>query len=398
MFGHTDYLSFEDILRAVEMEEMKRDLLNPFPWYKSMRSAKPVFKDSEYGLWNVFKYEDVKRVLGNFNEFSSQFGKAFNPAGGPISESIINLDPPRHTKLRNIVSRAFTPKAVERMEPSIREICNNLLNSHKEGKFDIVKEFTSPLPVTVIATMLGIPISDMGKFKKWSDSIVGGSQRDYREFPVVMKEMVEYFRNMMAIREKDPRDDLITAILRAEVDGDHLSELESLGFFILLLVAGNETTTNLISNALLSFDENPGAMEEIRSDPGLIPQAIEEVLRYRSPVQSIYRVAKNETEIRGVRVPAGSIMVPWIGSANRDESVFTDADKFDIHRKENRHIAFGEGIHYCLGAPLARLESRVALETLIQKYKSISVDRSKPVVPQNSTIVYGLKELTIEVA
>ncbi|WP_393971846.1 cytochrome P450 [Oxyplasma meridianum] len=380
------------------MEEMKRDLLNPFPWYKAMRTSKPVFRDSEYGLWNVFRYEDVKRVLSNFKEFSSQFGKAFNPAGGPISESIINLDPPRHTKLRNIVSRAFTPRSVEKMEPAIREICENLLSVHRDGKFDIVKEYTSPLPVTVIATMLGIPVKDMNKFKRWSDNVVGGSESNYAEFPAIMKEMIEYFRKMMVEREKEPRDDLITAIINAEVDGDHLSELESLGFFILLLVAGNETTTNLISNSLLCFDENPGTMNEIRSDKGLIPRAIEEVLRYRSPVQSIYRVAINDTEINGVKVPAGSIMVPWIGSANRDESIFPDADSFDINRKENRHIAFGEGIHYCLGAPLARLEGKIALETLLEKYHMITIDRNSPIVPQDSTIVYGLKELTVKVS
>lgn len=380
------------------MEEMKRDLLNPFPWYRTMRSSKPVFRDSEYGLWNVFRYDDVKRVLGNFREFSSQFGKAFNPAGGPISESIINLDPPRHTKLRNIVSRAFTPRSVEKMEPAIREICVNLLSGHRDGEFDIVKDFTSPLPVTVIATMLGIPVKDMGKFKRWSDNVVGGSERNYAEFPAIMKEMVEYFRKMMAEREKEPREDLITAIINAEVDGENLSELESLGFFILLLVAGNETTTNLISNALLCLDENPDAFQELKSSQGLIPQAIEEVLRYRSPVQSIYRVAINETEIHGVKVPAGGILVPWIGSANRDETVFSDADKFDIHRKENRHIAFGEGIHYCLGAPLARLEGKIALETLLGKYNKIAIDRNEPMVPQDSTIVYGLRKLNVKVS
>ena len=382
----------------IVMEELKRDLLNPFPWYKVMRSSKPVFRDTDSGLWNVFRYYDVKRVLGNFNEFSSQFGKAFNPAGGPISESIINLDPPRHTKLRNIVSRAFTPRAVEKMEPVIRDICENLLSKHQGGRFDIVKEFTSPLPVTVIATMLGIPISDMDKFKKWSDNVVGGSQRDFAEFPSMMKEMVEYFRRMIAQRKSDPKDDLITAIINAEVDGENLTELESLGFFILLLVAGNETTTNLISNSLLCIDENHETFNELKSSPELIPQAIEEVLRFRSPVQSIYRVAKKDTVINGTTVPAGSIIVPWIGSANRDESIFSNADQFDIHRKENRHIAFGEGIHYCLGAPLARLESKVALEMLLKEYDSIKVDRSIPMIPQNSTIVYGLRELTVKVS
>ncbi|MHB8360146.1 MAG: cytochrome P450 [Thermoplasmataceae archaeon] len=276
--------------------------------------------------------------------------------------------------------------------------CENLLSKRQGGRFDIVKEFTSPLPVTVIATMLGIPISDMDKFKKWSDNVVGGSQRDFAEFPSMMKEMVEYFRRMIAKRKSDPKDDLITAIINAEVDVDNLTELESLGFFILLLVAGNETTTNLISNSLLCIDENHETFNELKSSPELIPQAIEEVLRFRSPVQSIYRVAKKDTVINGTTVSAGSIIVPWIGSANRDESIFSNADQFDIYRKENRHIAFGEGIHYCLGAPLARLESKVALEMLFKEYDSIEVDRSIPMIPQNSTIVYGLRELTVKVS
>ena len=378
-----------------EMDEMHRDLINPFPWYEKMRREKPVFYDPDYGLVNVFKYADVKRVLGNFNEFSSQFGKAFNPAGGPISESIINLDPPRHTKLRNIVSRVFTPRAIEKMEPNIREIAESLMKGKKGKEVDIVKSFTSPLPITVIATLLGIPLEDMDKFKLWSDNIVGGSQKDYENFPVMMKEMISYFQNLMVEKEKNPDDSLIYSVINAEVDGEKLSMMESLGFFILLLVAGNETTTNLISNALLTMDDNEGSYESLRGDIKLIPPALEEVLRYRSPVQSIYRVAREDTEIQGVSVKEGSVLVPWIGSANRDEGIFPDADRFIMDRKENRHIAFGEGIHYCLGAPLARLESKIALEYMTENFRSYDVLRNRPMVPQNSTIVYGFKELWV---
>ncbi|MHB1440512.1 MAG: cytochrome P450 [Cuniculiplasma sp.] len=374
---------------------MHRDLINPFPWYEKMRREKPVFYDPDYGLVNVFKYADVKRVLGNFNEFSSQFGKAFNPAGGPISESIINLDPPRHTKLRNIVSRVFTPRAIEKMEPNIREIAESLMKGKKGKEVDIVKSFTSPLPITVIATLLGIPLEDMDKFKLWSDNIVGGSQKDYENFPVMMKEMISYFQNLMVEKEKNPDDSLIYSVINAEVDGEKLSMMESLGFFILLLVAGNETTTNLISNALLTMDDNEGSYESLRGDIKLIPPALEEVLRYRSPVQSIYRVAREDTEIQGVSVKEGSVLVPWIGSANRDEGIFPDADRFIMDRKENRHIAFGEGIHYCLGAPLARLESKIALEYMTENFRSYGVLRNRPMVPQNSTIVYGFKELWV---
>jgi cytochrome P450 len=360
-----------------------------------MRRETPVFYDEQYGLVNVFKYEDVKRVLGNFNEFSSQFGKAFNPAGGPISESIINLDPPRHTKLRNIVSKAFTPKSIEKMEPYIRNIADKLLKNKKGKTLDIVKDFTSPLPVTVIATILGIPLKDMDRFKIWSNNIVGGSQRDFENFPNIMKEMISYFQSLMIQKEKKPDDSLIYAVISAEVDGEKLSMMESLGFFILLLVAGNETTTNLISNAMLTFDENPESYREIVDDKKLIPQSLEEVLRYRSPVQSIYRVAKSDVEIRGITVKKGSIMVPWIGSANRDESIFPEASTFNIHRKENRHIAFGEGIHYCLGAPLARLEAKIAMEYLTENFPEYKIQRNMNMIPQESTIVYGLREMWV---
>lgn len=377
-----------------KMDEFKAR--EPFEYYSKMRRENPVFRNKEYGLWNVFRYDDVRTVLSNFNLFSSQFGKAFNPAGGPISESIINLDPPRHTKLRNIVSKAFTPRSIEKMAPLIDDITTELIGKIKNMKeFDVVSNFTSPLPVIVIAKIMGIPEKDMGKFKEWSDVIVGGDEEHYKEFPVKMREMVQYFQDIVKINEKNPQDDLITAIINAKVDGEKLTTLEMMGFFILLLVAGNETTTNLISNAFYTLNENKNAREELIGDLKLIPQAIEEVLRYRSPVQSIYRVAKKDVEISGVNIPAGSIVIPWIGSANRDETVFQNPDTFDIHRDAKKHIAFGEGIHYCLGAPLARLESKIAITRFIENFQKYSIDFKKPIVPQSSQIVYGFKELHI---
>jgi cytochrome P450 len=193
----------------------------------------------------------------------------------------------------------------------------------------------------------------------------------------------------MVEKEKNPDESLVYSVLNAEVDGEKLTMMESLGFFILLLVAGNETTTNLLSNALLTFSENPGTYEAMRDDSKLIPQALEEVLRYRSPVQSIYRVARDNTDLSGVPIRKGSIIVPWIGSANRDESIFEDADKFIIGRKENRHIAFGEGIHYCLGAPLARLEAKIAMEYMTENFDSYEILRNRKMIPQDSLWVQG---------
>ena len=380
------------------MDEMRRDLMNPFPWYAKMRSGNPVYFDPEYRLVNVFRYADVKRTLGNFNEYSSQFGKAFNPAGGPISESIINMDPPKHAKLRNIVSKAFTPRMIEKMAPQIREMAENLLNSKKGKELDIVREFTSPLPISVIATMLGIPLKDMNKFKTWSDAIVRGSDMLYSNLSGVIEEMTHYFKNLIIEKQNNPDGSLIYSVMDAEVDGEKLTMMESLGFSVLLLVAGNETTTNFISNALLTFSENPGTYDAIAGDHNLIPRAMEEVLRYRSPVQSIYRVAKIDTVLGGVQVKKGNIMVPWIGSANRDESVFDNAGRFMIDRKENRHIAFGEGIHYCLGAPLARLEAKVAMEYMAENFQSYEILGNRKMIPQNSTIVYGMKEMWVRLS
>ncbi|MFG1449566.1 MAG: cytochrome P450 [Thermoplasmataceae archaeon] len=372
------------------------DRLDPYPFYRNMRADKPVYFDDTYRIYGVYRYQDVKKVLGDYNLFSSQFGKAFNPEGGPFSESLINQDPPAHTKLRSIVMKAFTPRAVERMESSIQDICNELVEGMKKGETDFVKSFTYPLPVTVIAEMIGIPISDMDKFKRWSDTVVGGSPESYADFPTAMKEMSDYFMNMIKLRKQDPKDDLISAVIAAEVDGEKLSMIQTLGFLILLLIAGNETTTNLISNAIYVFDQHPGTYETLRNDRSLVPQAIEEVLRYRSPVQSIFRVAKQDVDIAGVTVPSGAVLQPWIGSANHDERVFNNSEKFDIYRKDNRHIAFGEGIHYCLGAPLARLEAKVAMNTLLDNFKTIVVDRKKPIVPQDSDIVFGFKELHVK--
>ena len=369
--------------------------LNPYPFYRNMRKNSPVHFNSDYAMYGVYRYHDVKKVLGDHSLFSSQFGKAFNPEGGPFSESIINQDPPAHTKLRLIVTKAFTPRAIEKMEPGIVEICNRLIEKMKGQNFDIVSTYTSPLPVTVIARMIGIPESDMGKFKQWSDTIVGGSDANYGDFPAIMKEMSSYFMESVRMREKDPKDDLISAVLAAEVDGEKLSPLQIMGFLILLLVAGNETTTNLISNALYVFDQHPGTYDLLRNDRSLIPQAIEEILRFRSPVQSIFRVAKEDVNLSGVTVKKGSVLQPWIGSANHDESVFPEAESFDIYRKDNRHIAFGEGIHYCIGAPLARLESKIALNLLMDHFSSIRVNRNEPLVTQESDIVFGFKKLPV---
>jgi cytochrome P450 len=382
-----------------------RDALDPFPWYAQMRAASPVAEDADTGSWHVFGYEDVKTVLSDHARFSSNFALA----GGDGSEgdgdsalgaSVIATDPPRHRQLRNLVTQAFTPRAVEAMRPRISQIVDDLLAPiGAGGRMDVIADLAYPLPVIVIAEMLGVPASDREKFKRWSDEVVSTSaDPENIEVGDAHYEMGAYFYELLQERRADPRNDLVSALAAAEIDGQRLTEVELIGFCMLLLVAGNETTTNLIANAVLCLDRNPEAARDLRADPDLVPSAIEESLRYLSPVQSMFRVARDDVEVRGVRIPAYSRLVAWIGSANRDPSQFPDADRFDIRRSPNRHLAFGQGIHFCIGAPLARLEARIALTAMLTRLGHASVEPGVDLRALPSTIVYGVKSLPVTFA
>jgi cytochrome P450 len=367
------------------------EALNPFPRYRLMREEHPVYFNPQHRFWQVFRYDDVLRVLSDYASFSSNF------SGGqerdPLSTSLISMDPPRHRQFRNLVTQAFTPRSVAQLSDRITTIVNTLLHQVAAGgRMDIIDDLAYPLPVTVIAEMLGIPHEDRERFKAWSDAIVGAT---YPQGGDPQAEMGAYFLNMIAQRSREPKDDLITALLNAQIDGHHLNRQELLGFCVLLLVAGNETTTNLIGNALLCFDEHPEVMEQLRTEPELIPGAIEEVLRYRSPVQFMYRRAAADVTIRDQQIRAGQMVLAWIGSANRDEAQFPDPDTFDIRRTPNRHIAFGHGIHFCLGAPLARLEAKIALTILLERFHNIERVRDIPLEATGSDLVFGVKHLPI---
>jgi len=367
------------------------EALNPFPRYRIMREEQPVYFNPQYRFWQVFRYEDVQRVLSDYASFSSGFGG--DQERDPLSASLISMDPPRHRQLRNLVTQAFTPRSVAQLSNRITTIVNTLLDEvAARGRMDIIDDLAYPLPVIVIAEMLGIPHEDRERFKVWSDAVVGASNPEGGN---PQAEMSTYFLNMISQRSREPKDDLITALLNAQIDGQHLNQRELLGFCILLLVAGNETTTNLIGNALLCFDEHPEVMEQLRSEPALIPGAIEEVLRYRSPVQYMYRRAVSDVTIRDQEIRTGQMVLAWIGSANRDEAQFPDPDSFDIRRTPNRHIAFGHGIHFCLGAPLARLEAKIALTLLLKRFHEIQRVRDVSLEATGSDLVFGVKHLPI---
>jgi cytochrome P450 len=373
--------------------------LDPFPFYRKMRQANPVYLDLNNENWNIFCYEDVQRVLSDYETFSSQFQGA--GSGNIFAASIISTDPPRHRKLRSLVTQAFTPRAVEALAPRIDSIVSGILdNKIPAGQMDIIQDLGYPLPVIVIAEMLGIPASDREKFKTWSDILVSMgnmgdsiSAQEFQTSPVM--EMSAYFFNMIEKRRSQPEDDLISALLAANVDGDHLELIELLGFCALLLVAGNETTTNLIGNAMDIFAEYPEAWARLRAAPELLPQAIEEVLRFRSPVQSMFRVTRSEVTLSDQRIPAGESITAWIGSANHDEDQFPDSERFILDRTPNRHLAFGHGIHYCLGAPLARLEAKIALGAMLQRFSAFSIMPGVRLERHPSSLVYGLKSIPI---
>jgi len=252
--------------------------------------------------------------------------------------------------------------------------------------------------VTVIAELLGVPAERRMEFRRWSDTVVStGGAGGWQEAATAQREMASFFGQMIAQRRAEPRDDLISQLVAAEIDGQRLTPVELIGFCILLLVAGNETTTNLLGNAVLSFEEQPETWERLRAEPRLIPSAIEEVLRYLSPVQSMYRSARGEERLGEVVTHPGQFIVAWIGSANRDEARFPDAERFDIARSPNRHLAFGQGIHFCLGAPLARLEGRIALEALLQRARRAQVAPDARLEWVDSTIVYGVKHLPVTI-
>jgi cytochrome P450 len=325
------------------------------------------------------------------------------PEEQPEGFGLITTDPPKHTDLRSLVNRAFTPKAVAALEPRIEQIADELLKGiSSSGEIDLIKDFAYPLPVIVIAELLGVPATDRDRFKEWSDEIVagadaviGGGQAASHQAHM---EMNEYFKDIIAQRRIRPQNDLVSALLSAEEGSSHLTESDILSFCRLLLVAGNETTTNLIGNAVLAFLEHPAEWNKLLARPEMLSTAIEEVLRFRSPVQAMFRIAKQDVQIGGHEIPQGTRIVAWIGSANRDEAKFDDSARFDTSREYNPHLAFGQGIHFCLGAPLARLEAKVALTAVMNRLPELARRNTEPLEPARGFIVHGVKSLPLRFA
>jgi cytochrome P450 len=373
---------------------------NPFPTYDRLRAAAPLLHDPATGLWLLFDYAGVREALTDHERFSS----SLITAGRSNPDWLIFLDPPRHPKLRGLISQAFTPRAVAELEPRIRQISRDLINGVMEkGSMDLVSEYATPLPMRVVAGMIGMPGDDWAQFRRWSDEILKLSYTltdrstgaaAVAAYAAVKAEMGPWLRALLDERIAHPQDDLLTRLMEAEVEGERLNAQEIAGFLELLIVAGQETTSNLIGNAMLCFAENPEALARVTASPQLLASAIEEVLRLRSPVQWIFRVTTRDVTLRGQTIPAGQLVIPMIGSANRDPQVFADPQRFDVERAPNPHLAFGHGIHFCVGAALARLEARIALPDLFTRLRGFAC--SGDWEPRAAAHVYGPNRLEVQ--
>lgn len=362
------------------------------------RRETPVLYDPATGDWHLFRYDDVDRVLLDHAAFSSV--EPARPGSPPMPEefgmSILGMDPPRHRQLRALVSQAFTPKAIAALRPRIELLTQQLLDTVRSagtGSMDFIKDFAEPLPINVIAEMLGVPTAHRYEFKRWSDDVVSG---DENRLLAGLAEMAVFFRELIASRRNRSAADLISGLMAAEIDGERLTEGEVIAFAILLLVAGNETTTNLLGNAVICLDAHPQAFAQVRENPALIPGAVEETLRWLPPVWQISRFAREGATVARQPIAEGARVIPWLAAANRDPDRFPAPDTFDITRNPNRHLAFGRGIHACLGAPLSRLEAAIALPLVIEQLPDLRRLHDTPVpLVASGGFVFGPRSLPV---
>jgi cytochrome P450 len=370
------------------------EALDPFPLYHVMRAVAPVYFDERHDAWSVFRYDDVLAVLSDHTRFSSRVPPLPGAAEALLAGSLVRQDPPRHTKLRALAADALSPRATARLSPRIDSIVHELLDAvAPSGRMDVIQDLAFPLPVTVIAELLGVPHAERDQFKRWSSAIVTGGPIPAQ---TAERDLAAYFRQHISLRRRHgcSADDFIAQLLAAERD-DGLTEPDIVAFCVVLLVAASETTTNAIGNAVLTLDEHPDARSQLQDDPALLPSAVEEVLRFRSPVQWLRRVAVADATLRGRTVPAGARVVTWIGSANRDEAHFPDADRFVPGRTPNRHLSFGYGPHFCVGAALARQEICAAVGALLARFHDLVVLRDAPLEPSGTPAAFGVKRLPV---
>ena len=380
-------------------------LANPYPLFRRLRTEDPVHWDPFLHAWVVTRYADVQRVLHDFSADRTPTPERLAAMGleslAPIARVMVRqmlfMDPPAHTRLRGLASIAFTPARVERLRQRISEITERLLDTvQPSGRMEVIEDLADPLPCIVTCEMLGVPAQDYKQLKVWSTDfaeMLGNFQHNPERTPRVLKsvaEMTRYFESAMEEQRRNPREGLLGSFMTAELDGDRLTQEEIIANVIVTMVGGQETTTNLIGNGVLSLVRNPGELHRVRTDPSLVPSAVEELLRYESPSQHTARLAPDDVQLGGKAIPKRQAVIAVMAAANRDPERFPDPDRLDLGRKDNRHLAFGWAAHFCFGAALARLEGRIAFEAMLRRLPDWELDARPLVWRQN----LGLRGLT----
>ncbi|GAA2736640.1 cytochrome P450 [Streptomyces nogalater] len=391
----------------------QRPLLEELPdRWRGLREAGPVRYDETQGVWQVLDHASVATVLADPATYSSDLS-ALTPAQPDFETfrqgNFVGMDPPRHRTLRTLVSQAFTPRVVQGLGPRIEAVCARLLDTVADrDRFDLVDTLAYPLPIIVIAELLGIPAGEHRLFQEWAGVLFGGDQlgeapdmadleRALQAIAPTVREMNGYMLEHIRARRADPGDDLTSRLIAAEADGVRLRDEEMVGFVALLLVAGHITTTALLGNAVVAFDRHPGTDAALRADPARIPAAVEEMLRWLPPFPELGRRVTRPVVLAGHDLPADTLLMAHLGAANRDPARFADPDVFDVTRSPNPHLTFGHGIHFCFGAPLARLEARIALRMLHERFRMLAIPSYEDIAYQNPAVIVGVRHLPVEV-
>ncbi len=356
-----------------------RTVADPFGTYRRLRDEFPVYHNEHRGFWALSRFRDVVDALRDHVTYSNKEGITLDRRMQPSQPMLTNLDPPRHIKLRSLVSRAFTAQSISAIEPSVRRLAKQLLADAREqgGTVDLATCFASPLPTMIIAEMIGVPLEDRDKFRTWSNASASWNPDDAEAENRVMGaifSLVQYLAEVLQERRKSPREDLVSKLIAAEVDGERLADEDIVGFCFLLLVAGNETTSGLIGTTALDLSRFPDQRRLLAREPQRMAKAVEEFVRFCGSVQGLTRTTTRDVTLHGMTIPEGAIVMMLYAAANRDEREFDEPDRFDVTREMKQHVGFGHGIHYCLGSALATLETRIAFEELLAASPEYEVD------------------------